>query len=193
MFGLLSKTVCRTRQGAWHAHGARLQDSRIDLTKVYDANHTGNGKYDPTRPGRSRCADGRHLRRTARAWRRAAAARRWSMGAVPVISPPPQPDQPELQRLRPQGHPLAAPRLHREEGGLADAHRSPAVLHRPPVVPRRQGIPADAQGATAFHSKYPLRIYGGHNRWSIHSIWRDVKLLLRLQRGQPACWMNPAN
>ena len=34
-------------------------------------------------------------------------------------------------------------------------------------------------------AKYPLRIYGGHNRWSIHAIWRDVKLLLRLQRGQP--------
>ena len=42
-----------------------------------------------------------------------------------------------------------------------------------------------------FTSKLPLRIAGGHTRWSIHSIWRDVKLLLRLQRGQPACWMNP--
>ncbi len=41
-------------------------------------------------------------------------------------------------------------------------------------------------------SKYPLRMYGGHNRWSIHAIWRDVKLLLRLQRGQPACWLNPS-
>ena len=42
-------------------------------------------------------------------------------------------------------------------------------------------------------SKYPLRINGGHTRWSIHAIWRDHKLMLRLQQGQPVCFMNPVD
>ncbi len=44
-----------------------------------------------------------------------------------------------------------------------------------------------------MRSKLPLRINGGHNRWSIHAIWRDHDLLLRLQRGEPVCFMNPVD
>jgi len=36
---------------------------------------------------------------------------------------------------------------------------------------------------------YPLQMTGGHNRWSIHSMWRDHDLLLRLQRGEPAMFI----
>ncbi len=32
---------------------------------------------------------------------------------------------------------------------------------------------------------YPLTLSGGHARWSIHAIWRDHRLMLRLQRGEP--------
>ncbi len=32
---------------------------------------------------------------------------------------------------------------------------------------------------------YPLTMSGGHARWSIHAIWRDNELMLRLQRGEP--------
>jgi len=42
-------------------------------------------------------------------------------------------------------------------------------------------------------SDLPLRINGGHNRWSIHAIWRDHELMLRLQRGEPICLLNPAD
>lgn len=38
--------------------------------------------------------------------------------------------------------------------------------------------------------RYPLRMTGGHTRWSIHSIWRDHELMLRLQRGEPAAWIS---
>ncbi len=38
--------------------------------------------------------------------------------------------------------------------------------------------------------RYPLLLSGGHTRWSIHSIWRDNPLLLRLQRGEPSLWMS---
>ncbi len=37
---------------------------------------------------------------------------------------------------------------------------------------------------------YPLRLTGGHTRWSIHAIWRDDPLLLRLQRGEPVAYVN---
>ncbi len=42
-------------------------------------------------------------------------------------------------------------------------------------------------------SRYPLRINGGHTRWSIHAIWRDHHLMLRLQRGEPACFLSPVD
>ena len=41
--------------------------------------------------------------------------------------------------------------------------------------------------------RYPLRINGGHTRWSIHAIWRDHELMLRLQRGEPACFLSPVD
>jgi DMSO reductase family type II enzyme molybdopterin subunit len=40
---------------------------------------------------------------------------------------------------------------------------------------------------------YPLRMTGGHTRWSIHSIWRDEKNLMRLQRGGPSIVMSPGD
>jgi anaerobic selenocysteine-containing dehydrogenase len=40
---------------------------------------------------------------------------------------------------------------------------------------------------------YPLRLTGGHTRWSIHTIWRDQQDMLRLQRGEPAAYMSAAD
>jgi|TARA_B100001971_G_scaffold212086_1_gene241256 DMSO reductase family type II enzyme molybdopterin subunit len=37
---------------------------------------------------------------------------------------------------------------------------------------------------------YPLIITGGHARWSIHSQWRDSRLMLQQQRGEPLIHMN---
>jgi len=37
---------------------------------------------------------------------------------------------------------------------------------------------------------YPLMLTGGHTRWSIHSAWRDDKLMLQQQRGQPVMYMS---
>ena len=37
---------------------------------------------------------------------------------------------------------------------------------------------------------YPLRLTGGHNRWSIHAAQRDQKPLLHLQRGEPVMYVN---
>jgi DMSO reductase family type II enzyme molybdopterin subunit len=40
---------------------------------------------------------------------------------------------------------------------------------------------------------YPLRLTGGHTRWSIHATWRDSRLMLQLQRGEPAVWVAEAD
>lgn len=42
----------------------------------------------------------------------------------------------------------------------------------------------------AAGGNYPLRLTGGHTRWSIHAIWRDSELMLRLQRGEPVLYLN---
>ena len=36
----------------------------------------------------------------------------------------------------------------------------------------------------------PITMTGGHTRWSIHAVWRDHALLMRLQRGEPVVFMN---
>jgi len=40
---------------------------------------------------------------------------------------------------------------------------------------------------------YPLKLTGGHTRWSVHAIWRDSELMLRLQRGEPVVCLNAAD
>ncbi|MFQ5381280.1 MAG: molybdopterin-dependent oxidoreductase [Dehalococcoidia bacterium] len=37
---------------------------------------------------------------------------------------------------------------------------------------------------------YPIRLTGGHTRWSMHSIWRANTQLLRLQRGEPVAYIS---
>jgi len=40
---------------------------------------------------------------------------------------------------------------------------------------------------------YPLKMTGGHTRWSIHSSWRDSAPMLHLQRGEPAIFISQAD
>lgn len=40
---------------------------------------------------------------------------------------------------------------------------------------------------------HPLRLTGGHTRWSIHAIWRDQSPMLQLQRGEPVAYMSAAD
>ncbi len=38
---------------------------------------------------------------------------------------------------------------------------------------------------------FPFQLISCHARWSIHSIWRDDPMMLRLQRGEPCLYLNP--
>jgi nitrate reductase alpha subunit len=37
---------------------------------------------------------------------------------------------------------------------------------------------------------YPLKLTGGHTRWSIHASWRDEKHMLQLTRGEPVAFIS---
>jgi DMSO reductase family type II enzyme molybdopterin subunit len=45
----------------------------------------------------------------------------------------------------------------------------------------------------AAGGNHPFTLTGGHTRWSVHAMWRDQALLLRLQRGEPVVFLNRAD
>ncbi len=51
------------------------------------------------------------------------------------------------------------------------------------VLPRFKPLPRPG-------GEHPILLTGGHNRWSIHAIWRTHPNLLRLQRGEPSMWIS---
>jgi len=52
-----------------------------------------------------------------------------------------------------------------------------------------EGLPVH-KAPPAPGGDHPLRLTGGHTRWSIHSIWRSEDSLLRLQRGEPVAYVS---
>ncbi len=68
--------------------------------------------------------------------------------------------------------------------------RQQFLIEHPWYVEAGEALPVHKEAPKAG-GDYPLRLTGGHTRWSIHSIWRDQPHLLRLQRGQPTMTMNP--
>jgi len=59
----------------------------------------------------------------------------------------------------------------------------PWFLELDEALPTHKDPPA-AGGA------HPFTLTGGHTRWSIHAMWRDHALMLRLQRGEPVVYLN---
>ena len=55
-----------------------------------------------------------------------------------------------------------------------------------------EALPAQKEDPKAG-GDYPLRLTGGHARWSVHSIHVDSTLLLRLQRGEPVLFLSAAD
>ncbi|MEZ5553250.1 MAG: molybdopterin-dependent oxidoreductase [Pseudomonadales bacterium] len=45
----------------------------------------------------------------------------------------------------------------------------------------------------AIGGDYPLVMTGGHTRWSIHGVWRDNEIMLRLNRGGPFLIVSPVD
>ena len=51
------------------------------------------------------------------------------------------------------------------------------------VLPRFKPLPRPG-------GEHPILLMAGHNRWSIHAIWRAHPNLLRMQRGGPVMWIS---
>ena len=192
IFGLLCEAVARRAKERGVEIGARLQGRALRSHERLRT--TPRRRVRPPRPEGPRQADRQHpaqqpeRRRHRR--RRGAEARRGSdhRAGAPVA------DLPDEQRLRSGRHLLAAPLVRRRTRW--PGRRSPAGSSSTSTIPgtsrRARALPVhkDPPGPSA---SFPLRINGGHTRWSIHAIWRDHELMLRLQRGEPACFMSPAD
>ena len=50
-------------------------------------------------------------------------------------------------------------------------------------------LPAHKQPPAAG-GDHPFTLTGAHTRWSIHAMWRDHAMMLRLQRGEPVVFLN---
>jgi DMSO reductase family type II enzyme molybdopterin subunit len=67
--------------------------------------------------------------------------------------------------------------------------RQQFLIDHPWYVEAGEALPVYKEPPTAG-GNYPLRLSGGHTRWSVHAIWRDQRHLLQLQRGEPVMYMN---
>ena len=191
LFGLLSKRISERAKERNVGPVRGFKDQPLDLKTTYDR-HTDNGMYDPTHPDDPVKLMDVIFKNSpslgARSGREALA-----MGAVPVIGTA-RPSM--IYQNYSDYDPKDTHWPHRDfvEKKVAWptlTGRQQFYIDHPWYIEGGESLPTHKPAPHAG-SKYPLRMYGGHNRWSIHAIWRDVKLLLRLQRGQPACWLNPS-
>lgn len=67
--------------------------------------------------------------------------------------------------------------------------RQQFLIDHPWYVEVGEALPVHKAPPTAG-GNYPLRLSGGHTRWSVHAMWRDQRHMLRLQRGEPVMYMN---
>jgi DMSO reductase family type II enzyme molybdopterin subunit len=69
------------------------------------------------------------------------------------------------------------------------SRRMQFYLDQPLYVEMDEQLPTHKDPPLAG-GNHPLILTGGHTRWSIHSAWRDDKLMLQLQRGEPVMYMS---
>jgi DMSO reductase family type II enzyme molybdopterin subunit len=69
--------------------------------------------------------------------------------------------------------------------------RQQTYIDHPWFLEARQALPGHVESPRAG-GDHPFQFISCHARWSIHSVWRDTPMLLRLQRGEPVVYLNPA-
>ncbi len=192
IFGLLSETVARraTERGVESVRGFR--DAPFDLRNAYK-HYTSDGKYDPHDPKDPiKMMD--NILRASPSIGGIGAEEALKLGAIPIIGPARaspiyqtssdfDPDDTQWPHRWFVEDKMAWPTL---------TGRQQFYIDHPWYLEAGESLPVhkDAPGQS---SEFPLRINGGHTRWSIHAIWRDHELMLRLQRGEPACFLNPSD
>lgn len=70
--------------------------------------------------------------------------------------------------------------------------RQQFYIDHPWFIEARETLPTH-KASPKSGGDYPFQMVSCHSRWSIHSVWRDTPLLMRLQRGEPLLYLNPAD
>src|SRR5690606_8790987 len=70
--------------------------------------------------------------------------------------------------------------------------RQQCYVDHPWFLEAGESLPAHKDSPKAG-GDHPFQFVSCHSRWSIHSVWRDTPMLLRLQRGEPVVYLNPAD
>jgi nitrate reductase alpha subunit len=68
--------------------------------------------------------------------------------------------------------------------------RQQFYIDHPWFVDAGESLPRHIESPKAG-GDHPFQLVSCHARWSIHSVWRDDPMMLRLQRGEPAVYLNP--
>jgi DMSO reductase family type II enzyme molybdopterin subunit len=190
--GLLSERVAQRARERGVTEVRGFEDRPHDLTRAYDR-YTSDGRYDPHDP-----ADPVKLMddvlRASPSVGRIGAEEALHLGAVPIRGTArPTPIYATSSDYDPND--TYWPHRWFVEDKVAWptlTGRQQFYLDHPWYLEAGESLPVhkDPPGA---RSRFPLRINGGHTRWSIHAIWRDHALMLRLQRGEPVCFVSPAD
>jgi len=158
-----------------------------DLTKVFE-DWSLDGELDPADP---LAAIDRILRRTDIVGN-VSAEQAFALGAVPVVAGGEYTLSNQACSDFEPGEPLTPYRWFKEDKirWPTLSGRMQFLIDHPWFVEAGEALPVH-KPSPGMLSGYPLRLTSGHTRWSIHTISRDQKLLLRLQRGEPVVWMHP--
>lgn len=70
--------------------------------------------------------------------------------------------------------------------------RQQTYIDHPWFIEAGESLPVHKESPRAG-GDHPFQFVSCHARWSIHSVWRDTPMLLRLQRGEPVVYLNPAD
>lgn len=70
--------------------------------------------------------------------------------------------------------------------------RQQYYIDHPWFIEAGESLPTHIESPKAG-GNHRFQLVSCHARWSIHSVWRDTPLLLRLQRGEPQLYLNPSD
>jgi len=190
VFGRLSEAVAKRAVERSIGMIRGMNDEPLDLSQAY-LKHTNNGEYDPHDPkDPMKLIDA--IFRNSPSLGNISGEDAIRIGAVPMVGPcRPSPIDANYGDYDPKD--TYWPHkdfLTKKFAWPTLTGRQQFYIDHEWYMQAGEELPVHKDSPNA-KSKYPLRIQGGHNRWSIHAIWREHKPLLRLQRGEPVCFMSP--
>ncbi|MFQ5698907.1 MAG: molybdopterin-dependent oxidoreductase [Myxococcota bacterium] len=192
IFGRITQRVARRARERDVRSVRGFRDAPHDLRKAY-AVYTSDGFYDPTDPEDPvKMID--EILRASPSVGSMGAKEALQIGAVPVIGPArPTPIYATSTDFDPKDtHWPHAWFVKDKVAWPTLTGRQQFYIDHAWYLEAGEALPLHKDSPLA-RSRFPLRINGGHTRWSIHAIWRDHALMLRLQRGEPICFMSASD